>query len=186
MRIRTIAALVIACGAGASAAEAATMSWDGSIVPGNSFSSTFLATGTIDALGFEMVTPGASFESPMVSGVSDGSWALTSRNDATLPTIGAISGPLTGFSAGVPLEFTMNFSADVTDAFQFHTVFFDGATELTTFLVSYNGAGSFSFANVGVQGFDRDFFAVTIPLPAGGALGLAGLAAVAVRRRRTG
>jgi MYXO-CTERM domain-containing protein len=170
----------------AGAAQGATVEWDGTITEGNSFTVGMIVSGTIDMLGLVALTPGAPFEAPVASNINQATWGLTAQNDASMPTIAALSGPLTSFGGTNFLRFDLTFAADVTDTFEIDFVFFNSDMQNTTFRGYWDG--QFSFSNIGAQSqYSHDFFEVSptaIPLPTTAGLGLAGLAGLAIRRRR--
>lgn len=172
----------------AGSAYGATSSFTSDFVEGNSYSATLTANLLLRS-GFDLVglviVSGDPLESPAMSNFSQAGWSETFSNDPFFPTVAAGSGPATSGT----VSFDVLFSGDLATAvWTLDAVLFDTSSDTsfgtTRFVYDASQGGLISAGDISLT-YDRSFFeAAVIPLPSGGALGVAGLAAVAIRRRR--
>ncbi|MFG0275958.1 MAG: hypothetical protein ACF8QF_12980 [Phycisphaerales bacterium] len=144
------------------------------------FTSVALSYG-FDTIGIR-IYGGHSFAEPIFSAFTVPSWGTSYTNDPDHPTLAAADGPLTYIMTN-----NVTFDADLREAWVFDMLLFRDQRQLITTRFRYNGDFTFTVIARGISTDVTycDFADCSlIPLPAGGALGAAGLGAIAARRRR--
>ena len=170
----------------ASAASADSISWNGDVVEGNSWSTSFIAASItgIDFIGVR-ANSGNTFEAPAFLEFSRSGWE-NYGDYGEFPTIAAAHGPSTHL-----MTFRLHFAGDSPDVMNFDVVYFDGDQVRSVFRLDWDGH-HFSI-DIDLFHYDlsrADFEAAGtpngIPLPSAAGLAGVGLMLTATRRRRAG